>query len=531
MFLKFKQFIILMRIHIFSILSIYLTISTLSAQERAMGMDWDPEITKKSPQKIQLASVSYRGMPSAYSLEKYTPSVGDQGNYGTCNAFACAYAAATMVFAQTHGISDKATIDKCVFSPTFLYQNIVKDGGNNCQTGSHPVTALLFMNEKGLPFDRTVPYTCGKSWSSSAEMEAEKYKIADAALLFGKDNEVLEPDFKVEATKKALLENTPVIIGFELPKSFFKVTTDTWNPDPAEALGNWKHGKHAMTVIAYDDYKAGGAFKVLNSWGDKWGGGGSVWIKYKDYTRCCLMALQPFGDPNAPMPDFIEKEKPKPKIEPAPQPKPEPTPQPKPQPVPQPTPQYDPVFTLKGSVEFKRNTGETMPANRISTRNLVVEDEKGAEDLAAYRMNKSYASGTKFRFLININQEAYIYAFATDLTGKVNRIMPYDDLISTHLGANSVVAFPSEKKVVKMDDNKGTDYMLILYSTEKLDSKVIAEKMSATTGGLSRKIKVALGDKLIDKNDVKYSDAQIGFEFTSKKRGGVVPLMVELSHE
>jgi hypothetical protein len=151
--------------------------------------------------------------------------------------------------------------------------------------------------------------------------------------------------------------------------------------------------------------------------------------------------------------------------------------------------------------------------------------------LVAYRMDKSYASGTKFRFFINISEQAYIYAFATDLTGQVNRIMPYDDLTSTHVGANSVVAFPSEKKVVKMDDNKGTDYMLILYSTEKLDSKAIAEKMSATSGGLSKKIKAALGDKLISKGDVKYSDKEIGFDFTSKKRGGVVPLMVELSHE
>jgi hypothetical protein len=533
------------------------------SQEYSLGMDWDPALTAKASTKIQLASVSYRGMPASYSLEKYAPSVGNQGNYGTCNAFACAYAAATMIFAQTHGITDKTTIDKLVFSPTYLYQNIVNNGGNNCQAGTHPVPALIFMNEKGLPFNKTVPYICGKSWSSTADKEAEKYKISDASLLFGKDNEVLTADFKVESTKKALLENTPVIIGFELPKSFFKVKTDTWDPDPAEALGNWQHGKHAMTVVAYDDYKAGGAFKLLNSWGSGWGSGGYVWVKYADYTRCCLMAFQPFGDANAPLPDFIAEvapqpaprpkvlpkrdevvdvePKPQPKVEPKPQPKPtpQPTPQPKvePKPQPKPTPQYDPTFTLKGSVEFIQNTGEKMTANRISSRNLIVEDEDKSdnkpksEDLAAYRMDKSYPSGTKFRFFININEQAYIYAFATDLTGQVNRIMPYDDLISTHVGANSVVAFPSEKKVVKMDDNKGTDYMLILYSTEKLDSKAIAEKMSATKGGLSKKIKAVLGDKLVDKGDVKYSEKEIGFDFTSKKRGGIVPLMVELSHD
>ena len=109
--------------------------------------------------------------------------------------------------------------------------------------------------------------------------------------------------------------------------------------------------------------------------------------------------------------------------------------------------------------------------------------------------------------------------------------MPFDDLISTHVGANSVVAFPSEKKIVKMDDNKGTDYLLILYSTEKLDANQIAERMSAESGGLSRKIRAALGAKLISKSDVQYDNNAIGFRYTSKTRGGIVPLMVEISHE
>ena len=556
------------------LLFLSLCLSNNYAQDQATGLDFDPAITKLSPKKIELASASYRGMASSYSLEKWAPSAGNQGQYGTCNAFACAYASATMIFAQTHNLTDKANITKCVFSPTFLYQNIVASGGNNCQTGSHPLTALQFMYKTGLPFNRTVPYVCGgKSWGNDAETEALKYKILDAAMLFGNDETVADPDFKVESTKKALTENTPVIIGFELPKSFRRLQGDVWNSDPAEATGGWQHGKHAMTVVAFDDYKAGGAFKVMNSWGSDWGSNGYVWIKYADYSRYCLMAYQPFGDPNSPMPDFIAEvaptPTPRPKIKPkkdetvvdvdpqpsptpAPKPKTDPKPQPKPQPKPddnrpKPQPQPEPIYTLKGSVEFKTNTNEAMTANRVSTRNLIVEDdiqkevkkegkkpkntEGGNEDLVAYRMDKSYTSGTKFRFFININEQAYIYAFATDLTGKVNRIMPFDDLVSTHVGSNSVVAFPSEKKVVKMDDNKGTDYMLILYSTEKLDSKMIAETMTNMQGGLSKKIRAALGNKLVNKSDVKYSEREVGFEFTSRKSGGVVPLMVEISHE
>ncbi len=294
----------------FLALLLSITTSALFAQnERATGLDFDPAITKLASKKIELASASYRGMPSAYSLEKCAPTVGDQGDFSTCNAFACAYASATMVFAQTHNITDKVAINKCVFSPSYLYENMMKAGSDKCLKGSHPVTALIFMNEHGLPFMKTVPYTCGSTWDKNAEEEAENYKIADAAILFGKDNEVLTTDFKVESTKKALLENTPVIIGFDLPKSFYQVRTDTWNPDPAEASGNWQHGKHAMTVIAYDDYKAGGSFKLMNSWSSAWGSEGCVWVKYADFTRCCFMAFQPFGNAKTPLPSFLSQPK------------------------------------------------------------------------------------------------------------------------------------------------------------------------------------------------------------------------------
>ena len=142
-----------------------------------------------------------------------------------------------------------------------------------------------------------------------------------------------------------------------------------------------------------------------------------------------------------------------------------------------------------------------MPVNRISSRNLVVEEEAAAkEDLVAYTMMNSYTSGTKFRFYMNIDKKAYIYAFATDLTGKINKILPFDDLASTHVGANTIVAFPSDTKIIKMDENKGIDYLLILYSKEKLNvNELIASVGNKQGGRLSAKIINALGNKLIKK--------------------------------
>ncbi len=512
-----------------------LPFSLLAQPQRATGLIIDQAELDQMPRKMTLSSSSYRGMPPAHSLEQYAPYAGDQGEYGTCMAWATAYGAASILFAQTHGITDREKITKAAFSPTYLFQNMVSTN-DNCQSGASPGKAIEAMIMKGVPFLRTVPYSCAKTWGVSAEEEAKQYRPLDFHLVFGTTKDPADENLKVEGTKKALLENTPLIVGFGLPKSFFLVKSDVWNPDPTEVSGDWKHSRHAMTVIGYDDRKEGGSFLLLNSWGKNWGRNGLVWVRYRDYNIYCMLGIQFFGNPASPIPEFIKEPlppPPAPKPTPAPAPAPAPTPKPTPTPAPAPPPVL--AYSLKGSVEFKVNTGEQMPASRVSTRNLIVEDEAGkrdktSEDMVAYRMDKSYASGTKFRFFLNINEQAYVYAFATDLTGKVNRILPYDDLVSTLVGSNSIVAFPSDTKIIKMDDNKGTDYLLILFSTEKLDAKTIAEQMSAESGGLSRKIRAALGNKLIRKNDVQYDNNAIGFSFTSKTRGGIVPLMVELSH-
>ena len=96
-----------------------------------------------------------------------------------------------------------------------------------------------------------------------------------------------------------------------------------------------------------------------------------------------------------------------------------------------------------------------------------------------------------------------------------------------------------------MDEQKGTDYLLILYSKEKLDASAIAGTMSEMKGGLSKKIKAALGDKLIDKSKIKYDLDKPGFSISGKMKsrnlkvsdddpelitGTIVPLMVEITH-
>jgi hypothetical protein len=380
----------------------------------------------------------------------------------------------------------------------------------------------------GVPRLKSVPYgDCKPEIDFDDLLEAQDYLISDYQTLW--DIDLGTSDDKVNGTKKALSEGFPVLLGMMVPESFYRPGA-VWHSPSTDGGPSGKHGLHAMCVVGYDDTKEGGCFRVMNSWTNEWADGGFVWIPYAEYGQYAILALQAYFP-------RVDEPTPSPEPSPTPVPTPAPVPTPVPTPTPNPTPTPEPIVEtlLKGSVEFTINTGEVMSASRVLTRNLIVEDEspanKEGEDLVAYRMDKSYTSGTKFRFFVNTNTEAYIYAFATDLSGKVNKILPFDDLMSPHIGPNSTVAFPSDTKVVKMDDQKGTDYMLILYSTSKLDVADVLSKMQNKSGGLSSKMRAALGNKLIEKGDVKYDLNQIGFEVTDLQRGGVVPLMVEISHQ
>lgn len=541
---------------VFIALAAVMALSVVAQPKYPTGANFNRATVAKTPRKVELSFRSFKSMPSSFSLEQYCPTPGNQGNHGTCVAFANGYGIATILYAKTHGITDKAVIDKYVFSPTYLYEQIKDASDADCQNGSDPIDALVTMIKGGDALISTVPYNCGAQLTDAAKAEAINYKIQDAAILFasadlmGDTKYEKTPEEKIESTKKALSEGSPVSTGFYLPISFSNITGDFWDYKDGEEAGDWKHRGHALAVVGYDDNKYGGSFRILNSWGNDWADHGYVWVRYKDYAKWCAMALQVFADPYTPEP--AEKHHDKPKPEPDPEPKPEPKPDPKPEPKPEPKPDTENTYALGGDVEFRLNNDNKMEVTKISTRNLVVDedipDADKKEDLVAYRMTDTYSSGTKFRFYISTDQESYIYAFATDLKGKVNLLLPFDDLISTHIGANSVVAFPSDKKVIKMDNQKGTDYLLILYSKEKLDAANIATTMSGLSGSLSKKIKTALGNKLIDKDKIKYDPEKPGFKVPGKKGtrnlniaddddnnetpgGTVVPLMIEISHD
>lgn len=461
------------------------------AQEYPMGMEWDEESYRNLPYKATFTASTYDNLPSSYSLEKYAPYPGSQGKYGTCVAYAAAYGLRTIMLAKDAGITDKATITANALSPSYVYAIIKKEEDINCSKGANPIYGMEALKVAGAPSIRSLPYMCNPTISKDVQMEAIDYRIRDYQKLFF--FETKDYGVKTNSTKKALTEGYPVLLGMKLPPSFFKAA-NTWRALPSDkGTIATKHGFHAMVVIGYDDAYQGGAFRVMNSWGRQWGDGGFIWVPYAEYEEWAMGAIQPYSYYKKKETNnnsiVVNPSVPKKREEAKPPPYPRVQPNNKKTPI-------SPINDLmrldnnpiagqlpKGNLRFETNTGGLMPTTRISTRNLFVEDDIEGEDLVAYKMTEPYPSGTRFRFYVNNETEGYIYAFATDLTQKINKILPFEDGMSPLVGSNSELAFPSEKKVIRMDNNPGTDYLLILFSQQQLDEAALMKTMQSTSGG------------------------------------------------
>lgn len=111
------------------------------------------------------------------------------------------------------------------------------------------------------------------------------------------------------AIKQNLAQGAPVVIGMMVGGSFMQdmMGRRLYSPDRSDYSGS-SLGGHAMCVIGYDDYFEGGAFQVMNSWGQGWGEDGLFWMRYNDFDYFTREAygLYPMGDADKVISDILE---------------------------------------------------------------------------------------------------------------------------------------------------------------------------------------------------------------------------------
>ena len=472
-----------------TILSIFflLVVGTSYAQDEFFmdGCLPDDGTYNQLPRKAELLTRDYKSMPKVYSLKQYCPKVRSQGGHGSCTSWAAAYAARTIAEAVKYGWTDNEKITSEAFAPLFVYA-LIKDykmypRDVNCKKGTLVSHAVKLMKEIGVPKCASFDVLCASYVEEGLKEEAQNYKIDDYTTLFSIDEE--NSVEKIRKVRKSLSEDRPVVIAMHLPSSFMHAGSN-WDGQDTDVDPS-KHGYHAMCVIGYDDYKDGGSFQIMNSWGSTWGDKGFVWVRYDDFAKYVDQAYEV----------YVKK---------AEQPKPGPAPK---------------KYNIDGEMRIASHNGAiTMP---------VAYSE--SDDMPHYITTETYLSGSKFRLYVNNRKPAWVYVIASDLENNVSKLFPYEDIISAYMNySENNFALPDEEHEFEFDATAGLDYFCVLYSEEELDINNIVKQIKRSGGSFYQQLKTVLGDKIVPQSEVKYNQKNMGFSATSNRT--IVPLVVEIPH-
>lgn len=450
-------------------------VSAFPLFSQSRGAILDPELYNSLPQKAVQLSRSYTAIPPAVSLKQYAPYPGDQNPYGTCVAWASAYAARTIAESIALNRRDRFLTTNSVFSPAFVYKSISTDV--SCQQGTAIPWALDLMQDQGavkmLNLEKSMDF---KNILLSIFSNSRKYPIAGYTTLYvsprGKTG---EDPARTPRVKKSLAEHKPVIIAINCPDSFF-TAQEVWHPSESPQEN---YGGHALCVIGYDDTRYGGAFEIQNSWGEQWGNAGYIWIPYDVFDRFAIEAYE-----------IIEQ-----------------------------LTTYKDAVHYAGFAEIERyGSDEGMP----------VSFHQGY-----YQTTLSYPSGTEFRFLIGNDAPAYVYAFAADaVSPDTTRIFPPEgSTISPVLDyGKNVIAFPGEFSWIQMDQQPGTDYLVILYAKEALDIDALRRRFEGEQGSFPERVAKAVGPDFIPYQRAHYEPATLRFTAQSTNTKAVFGLLLAIDH-
>ncbi len=442
-----------------------------------MGCLFDTAKYGKVPAKATLLTREYKVLPARNSLKKYCPIPRNQGDFGTCTAWAVAYAARTIIEARQNNLLTIQQITQNSFSPTFTYSMAKFNFDKECTYGAFIADALENMKKSGAVKFTDFRGDCPTTVPKNLLTKAQNFKIKGYLKLFNPSDKNQSKWFRTHAVKKSLAENKPVIIGMKSPESFQKAK-NCWLPteDPED-----EHYGHAMTIIGYDDTKFGGAFEVMNSWGTAWGNQGFMWVRYQDFANFVREAYEMIELPskNAPPTASLSAD-------------------------------------LSGKLKMMTASGEEI---------------KPTWNGKFYQVQNMMVSGTKFRLFLSNNEPAYVYVFASDHENQLLQLFPHGEGVSPALlSKKNEVAIPDEEHYLALDQAAGTDYLCVIYSKEVIDTQGLRNNIENQSGSLVEKIQKALAGKLVASQDVNYKVSEIAFSATSKGKETVL-LALEVKHK
>ncbi len=446
--------------------------------QTSTGANFDPKLYDQAEVYEPLADNVKAPLPERVSLEPFAPKRLNQGQQGSCVAWASAYAARTIVQAR----ATQEAPDRTAFSPSFLYNQIKLDA-NACQ-GSYIYRAMENMLKGGaLPFSRFgyTDQSCAKLPNETERQQALPYRIKGfQRLTLGADEQRTD----MLAMKQHLSQGSPVVIGMMVGGSFMQEMEgqDLWQPTQSDYRMPG-FGGHAMCVIGYDDYKFGdeGGFQLMNSWGPEWGRNGLAWVRYSDFDHFAREAYAVY-----PQGDGVDA---------------------KPQ-------RFDISFGLVMVDSNGKPTGSMIPLTHVGER--------------VFRTARPVAKGTRFKVQVTNNTACYTYCFGEETDGSTYVLFPNTPKHSPYCGITGTRIFPKDQSMT-VDEVGTRDVMAVLVYDRAIDfPKLDAALKADAAKGLDAKLAAVLGDELTDAAQVNYSDASGAFAASCAARRNAVAFVIEV---
>jgi hypothetical protein len=251
-----------------------------------LGYDPETENWEDTDEELDGGDVT----STSVSWEKYCPPVGNQGQYGTCVAWATSYGLKTTMnmIDGTWSTSNKNSASyQC--SPVDLWHTMRSNYSSEVSSGcggSSFDPAFKAMQTKGVATLSEVSFnnqkmTCdGKAGKGKSSNKINAYRTVAYSADMSSDGKAYG---MTVSNIKAHLEKGPLVIGARLGEKFM-----SWNSsaviksDTRDYQG--QHAYHAMMLVGFNDNKQ--AFRIQNSWGkNDWGDNGMIWVDYNFFVK------------------------------------------------------------------------------------------------------------------------------------------------------------------------------------------------------------------------------------------------------
>jgi hypothetical protein len=497
----------MLKVSLSSLMSILWLVNPIMAQTSKssaatpprMGVLFDAASLAKIPVRKVEREKGANPNPKSKSLKGFAPPVLNQGDLSTCVASAFAVAL-TIQEAKQRNWTNPADIQKLLFSPAYLYAASKAVEDTECKRGLFISKIIEGIKEYGLVRHSVIGETCLQQIDPQLAKNAFRKGLPELSRF----------ELSKAEIRRAIAEGNPVVVavgGEVLGKSFFDLRTDLWKVE--EPASSSSSTGHAMLIVGYDINKYGGAFEIMNSYGNEWGANGFAWVKYDDLFENNSIKFAIEVPPLTELPALDTARN-------AP-------------PIPAPAV----VNKFEGRLHLIDKKGVTIEVIAAE----LAPKEKGAAVRVKTANSHFFAKqpvteGYDYQIVVKNTEPGYVYIFNYDSRNVVDILFPHDT-VSARMGVKDKIVLPSDNTVITFDGNKGRDYACVLFSKTPLDMpKIKTQLQNLPSGNFLERLEQVFGEQLASAKagQVRYGIVENDLKLETSSDKTIMPLIIEFEH-